>query len=166
MHGLPHLMILMGVAGCGKSSVGEALASAIDATYIDGDDLHPQSSIDKMSAGHPLTDDDRWPWLQSVGETLGKSSEPTIIGCSALKRSYRDKITAAATEPVTFIHLSGSRAVIETRMGAREGHFMPTALLDSQFSTLEAPTDDENAIAVNIDQPIKGIVSEIQKKLA
>ena len=162
----PRLMVLMGVAGCGKSSVGVALAPVIDAIYTDGDDLHPQTSIDKMSAGHPLTDEDRWPWLRTVGQTLGGAKGRAIIGCSALKRVYRDTITEAAGEPVTFIHLSGSRVVIEDRMGARQGHFMPTALLDSQFATLEPPSSDENAIAVDIDQPIEGIVSDIHKRLA
>ena len=156
----------MGVAGCGKSSVGAALAPAIDAIYTDGDDLHPQSSIDKMSAGQPLTDEDRWPWLQAVGQSLAESKGRAIIGCSALKRTYRDAITQAAGEPVTFVHLSGSRAVIESRMAARQGHFMPTALLDSQFATLEPSSPAENAIAVDIDQPIENIVSDIQEKLS
>lgn len=162
---IPRLMVLMGVAGCGKSSVGADLAPLINASYTDGDDLHPQANIDKMSAGHPLTDEDRWPWLHIVGQTLGESNNRTIIGCSSLKRAYRDAITQAANAPVTFIHLSGSRAVIESRLSSRQGHFMPTALLDSQFTTLEAPDSTENAIEVDIDQPIDDIVSEIRRKL-
>ncbi len=163
--GKPRLMVLMGVAGSGKSTVGAALEPLLGATYIDGDDLHPASNIAKMSAGEPLTDDDRWPWLDAVGETLGRSEGRTIIGCSALKRVYRERITQAAGEPITFIHLSGSREVIAARMGSREGHFMPTSLLDSQFATLEIPGADENAISVDIDQPVDALATEIKAKL-
>ncbi len=159
------LMVLMGVAGSGKSTVGAALEGPLGATYIDGDDLHPQSNIDKMSAGEPLTDDDRWPWLDAVGQTLGRANGRAIIGCSALKRVYRERITRATGEPVTFIHLSGSREVIADRMGNREGHFMPTSLLDSQFATLEIPGPDENAISVDIDQPVDSLVRDITAKL-
>lgn len=154
------LMVLMGVAGSGKSSVGIALAQKINATYIDGDDLHPASSIEKMSRGEALTDDDRWPWLAEVGRTLASTEGPTIIGCSALKRTYRKAITAAANAPVLFIHLSGSRQVIEARMSSRPGHFMPVSLLDSQFATLEPLGNDENALVVDIDQPLEGVVEE------
>ena len=155
-------LVLMGVAGCGKSSVGAALSAATGLPYRDGDDLHPASNISKMSAGHPLTDDDRWPWLDLVGQAL--RSGQMIIGCSALRRVYRERITAAA--PVCFVHLQGSRAVIEARMRARQGHFMPPALLDSQFATLEPPGPDENAVVVGIDQPLRGIVAEIMQALA
>lgn len=154
----------MGVAGCGKSSVGIALAPVLGAHYIDGDDLHPAENIAKMSKGDPLTDADRGPWLDKVGEALrGKGRR--IIGCSALKRRYRDRITAAAQEPVTFVHLAGSRAVIEARMLARRGHFMPPALLDSQFAALEPPGADENAIVVDIDQPFDQVIDAILVQL-
>lgn len=154
-------MVLMGVAGCGKSSVGAALAQEMGASYIDGDDLHPASNVEKMTNGTPLTDDDRWPWLALVGESLGAAARPTIIGCSALKRSYRDAITAAAKTPVQFIHLAGSRQVIESRMSARPSHFMPVSLLDSQFSTLEPLAHDEIGIEVDIDKPFDAVVAEI-----
>ncbi len=153
-------VIIMGVAGCGKSSVGAAMAEALGAVYSDGDDLHPQSNIDKMSAGTPLNDDDRAPWLDLVGEALRDASGPVLVGCSALKRRYRDRIRAAAGAPVTFLHLSGSRAVIEARMSAREGHFMPVALLDSQFATLEPLQDDELSVIVDIDQTFEAVVAE------
>ncbi len=155
------LMVLMGVAGCGKSSVGAALAQTIEATYIDGDDLHPASSVEKMSRGEALTDDDRWPWLAEVGRTLGSATSPTIIGCSALKRRYREAITVAASAPVLFIHLSGTRQVIEARMSARPGHFMPVSLLDSQFATLEPLAKDENALVVDIDRSLAEVVAKI-----
>ena len=156
--------VLMGVAGCGKSSVGAALALAIGAVYRDGDDLHPPANIAKMSRGEALSDADRWPWLAAVGKALNDPG--VIVGCSALKRVYRQRIMENAGGPVCFIHLAGSRALIGERMAARSGHFMPTALLDSQFATLEAPGSDEPAISVDIDQPMAALVAEIVAKLA
>lgn len=153
--------VIMGVSGCGKSSVGAALGEKLGVPYVDGDDLHPVSNIEKMSKGLPLNDDDRWPWLAKVGETLAASKGCAIIGCSALKRIYRDKIREAVAEPVLFIHLAGSREVIGARMGKREGHFMPGSLLDSQFATLEPPQGDELALTVYIDQSLEGIISTI-----
>ena len=154
----------MGVAGCGKSSVGAALSDAMGIPYRDGDDLHPAENIAKMSRGEALNDTDRWPWLALVGQAL--QAGPMIIGCSALRRIYRERITQTAGRPVCFVHLSGSRAVIEARMRARQGHFMPPALLDSQFATLEPPGTDENAVVVDIDQPLASIVAAIQTALA
>ena len=153
-------VIVMGVAGCGKSSVGEAVAKTLGAVYADGDDLHPPSNIAKMSAGTPLNDDDRAPWLDQVGARLKEASGPILVGCSALKKTYRDRIRLAADAPVTFLHLAGSRAVIEARMSAREGHFMPVALLDSQFATLEPLQDDELSVIVDIDQTFEAVVAE------
>ena len=157
-------LVLMGVAGCGKSSVGAALSARIGLPYRDGDDLHPVANVAKMSRGEPLTDDDRWPWLALVGQAL--AAGPLIIGCSALKRRYRQAITATAGHPVTYIHLSGSRTVIEARMQARKGHFMPTSLLDSQFAALEPPGADENAVTVDIDHPLAAIVDAIVTAMA
>ena len=156
-------LVLMGVAGCGKSSVGAALSARIGLPYRDGDDQHPAENVAKMRRGEPLTDDDRWPWLALVGHALAPG--PMIIGCSALKRRYREAITRTAGHPVTFIHLSGSRGVIEARMQARKGHFMPLSLLDSQFAALEPPAPDENAFAVDIDQDLSAIVDAIVAKL-
>lgn len=162
---LPKRMVLMGVAGCGKSTVGAALAEAIGADYLDGDDLHPPANIDKMSKGIPLSDDDRWPWLTRVGEALASRNRRTIIGCSALKRAYRDHIRQIVEGPVAFVHLVGSVEVIEERMKARKGHFMPPALLASQFAALEPPGLDENAISVDIDQPLDVVVDGIVTQL-
>ena len=156
-------LVMMGVAGCGKSAVGAALALELGVPYSDGDDLHPAANIAKMSGGQALTDADRWPWLALVGQALAHG--PMIIGCSALRRSYRTLITQTAAAPVVFVHLQGSRAVIEARMCARQGHFMPPALLDSQFATLEPPGLDENAITVQIDQPLARVVADIIAKL-
>ncbi|MES2433505.1 MAG: gluconokinase [Pseudomonadota bacterium] len=155
-------IILMGVAGCGKSSVGVALGAALSLPYRDGDDLHPSANIAKMSRGEALTDADRWPWLALVGQAL---RGPGIMGCSALKRVYRELIDTQAGGGVVFVHLSGARAVIEGRMRARAGHFMPTSLLDSQFATLEVPRLDERAVVVDIDQPLADVVAEIVLKL-
>ncbi|TIO50260.1 MAG: gluconokinase [Mesorhizobium sp.] len=154
----------MGVTGSGKTTVGEALARAIHATYVDGDKLHPEANIAKMSAGIPLDDADRWPWLAKVGETLRQTSMPIIVACSALKRAYRDFITEQARAPILFIYLDGSRELISRRMSERTGHFMPTSLLDSQFATLEVPGKDENAIAVAIDAPLEKIVADITSR--
>ncbi|WP_198144878.1 gluconokinase [Pseudorhodobacter aquimaris] len=154
--------VLMGVAGCGKSSVGVALARAIGTRYLDGDDLHPAANIAKMARGEALTDADRWPWLAKVGAAL---ADPGILGCSALRKSYRNRIAEHAGGPVCFIYLKGSRDLIAARMAARSGHFMPATLLQSQFATLEPPTAEEPAITVDIDQPVPRIVAEITQKL-
>ncbi len=157
--------VVMGVAGCGKSTVGAALAERLGADYLDGDDLHPPGNIAKMSSGQPLEDADRAPWLNRVGQALRDHSGVVLIGCSALKRAYRDRIRAAAGEPVAFLHLAGARAVIEARMSARSGHFMPVALLDSQFAALEPLQKDEAGIAVDIDQPFDRVVAELADRL-
>jgi gluconokinase len=158
-------MVVMGVAGSGKTTIGEALARAIGAAYVDGDQLHPQANIARMSVGIPLSDEDRWPWLAKVGETLRPGSPTIIVGCSALKRTYRDFITESAAAPVLFIYLNGSRELISRRMRERTGHFMPASLLDSQFATLEAPGPDENAITVTIDAPLDEIVKSIAGRI-
>ena len=157
--------VVMGVAGCGKSTVGAALARRIGAAYLDGDDLHPPGNIAKMSSGQPLSDADRAPWLDLVGQALRDHDGACVIGCSALKRAYRDRIRDAAGVPVGFLHLAGSRQVIESRMNARSGHFMPLALLDSQFATLEPLQADEAGVAVDIDQPLGDIVAELLARL-
>jgi gluconokinase len=155
----------MGVAGCGKSAVGAALAARIGAAYLDGDDLHPPANIAKMTRGEPLTDDDRWPWLTLIGQRLAMPDGILILGCSALKRRYRDHIREEAGAPVTFVHLFGSKDLITERMAARAGHFMPTSLIDSQFAALEPPAADENAITVDIDNSLEAIVAAIAAKL-
>ncbi len=160
----PLRVVLMGVAGSGKTSAGRALAALIGARYLDGDDLHPPANIAKMSAGVALTDADRAPWLAQVGDLLAAPGR-RIVGCSALRRAYRDIIRAHAGAPVTFVHLSGSRALIAARMGQRRGHFMPESLLDSQFLTLEPPGPDEGAITVDIELPLHDLVAEIAARL-
>jgi gluconokinase len=158
-------LVLMGVAGCGKTTVGQALSAATGIRFLDGDDLHPEENVAKMSHGLPLTDHDRWPWLARIGQTLAAEA-PLIIGCSALKRRYRDYIWAKAQAPVLLIHLAGPRDLIAQRMIDRKGHFMPLSLLDSQFAALEPPAADEDSLTVSIDQPLPGIVADIRAALA
>lgn len=155
------MLVLMGVSGCGKSSVGAALAARLGCLYLDGDDLHPPGNIEKMANGIPLDDEDRWPWLDAVAQSLALADRTVVIGCSALKRTYRDRIRQGAGSPVFFVHLSGSRAVIAERVSNRPGHFMPAALLDSQFAALESPQQDERSVTVDIDQPLDELVSVI-----
>jgi gluconokinase len=155
----------MGVSGCGKSTVASGLAKQLGGRFTDGDDLHSAANIAKMAAGLPLNDDDRFPWLDRVGDTLSNGTGPQIIACSALKRIYRDRIRAAAGGPVTFVCLQGPRDLLLKRMQAREGHFMPVALLDSQLATLELPDAAENAVIVSIDQPPDEIVSDAIRAL-
>lgn len=153
----------MGVSGCGKSSVGEALSARLGIPYVDGDDLHTPDAVAKMRDGVPLTDADRWPWLDRVAGVL-QDKAPVIIGCSALKRAYRDRIRAGAGGPVTFVHLAGSRELIASRMGARTGHYMPTSLLDSQFAALEPPGPEE-AITVDIALELPDLVNAVLDRL-
>ncbi|MFF1276854.1 gluconokinase [Streptomyces marokkonensis] len=146
----PHVVVIMGVAGTGKTTIGPLLAARLDVPYAEGDDFHPPANIEKMTAGTPLTDDDRRPWLDAIGEWAhGRAGHGGVVSCSALKRSYRDRLRAAAPG-VVFVHLTGDRALVEDRMSHRQGHFMPTALLDSQFATLQPLEPDEAGVAVDV----------------
>jgi gluconokinase len=151
-------VIVMGVASCGKTSVGAALAAMLGAAFIEGDRLHPPSNIQKMSAGIPLTDEDRWPWLSQVGMAL-RGGEGVVASCSALKRAYREHIERAARRPVSFVFLDGGRELLARRIAAREDHFMPASLLDSQLATLEAPSADERARRFDVALPVDAIVT-------
>lgn len=132
----------MGVSGSGKSTLANALASALDCAVVDGDDLHLPASVEKMRAGVALDDADRWPWLDRIGQTLTHSTGACVLACSALRRSYRDRIRAAAPG-VRFLFLAGDAQLIRQRMHARADHYMPPALLESQLHTLECPGSDE-----------------------
>lgn len=159
-----HHVVVMGVAGCGKSTVGAALAERLGAEFLDGDSLHPQSNIDKMAAGTPLNDDDRSPWLAEIGRRFTASDSPLVIACSALKRAYRD-IIRAGDSSVVFVHLHGTRDVLHQRMNSRPGHFMPASLLDSQLATLEPLQDDEAGMVVSIETSVEDIVEAVSAKL-
>ncbi|WP_369213649.1 gluconokinase [Streptomyces flavofungini] len=146
----PHVVVIMGVAGTGKTTIGPLLADRLGVLYAEGDDFHPPANIEKMSSGTPLTDDDRWPWLDAIGAWAdGRAGKGGVVSSSALKRSYRDRLRAAAPGAV-FVHLTGDRALIEDRMSHRQGHFMPTALLDSQFATLQPLGADEAGVSVDV----------------
>lgn len=155
-------IVVMGVSGCGKSTVGQQLAAALDARFVDGDDLHPPANKSKMAAGIPLNDSDRWPWLDLVGAELAKGD--TIVACSALKVAYRDRISAAA-QGTFFVHLAGSRELLEQRMRSRTNHFMPASLLDSQLATLEQLGADENGAVFDIATPPTQLVEQIAARL-
>ncbi|MFF3847590.1 gluconokinase [Streptomyces sp. NPDC002328] len=158
----PHVVVVMGVAGTGKTTIGPLLAARLGAPYAEGDDFHPPANIAKMSAGTPLDDDDRWPWLDAIGVWAhGRAGLGGVVSCSALKRSYRDRLRAAAPD-VVFVHLAGDRTLIEDRMSHRQGHFMPTALLDSQFATLQPLDADEAGVAVDVS----GTPEEITERAA
>lgn len=157
----PIHLVVMGVSGCGKSSVGAALSSRLAIPYADGDDLHPAENVDRMRQGKPLTDQDRWPWLDHCGRALADAQDGLILGCSALRRVYRDRLRSASGMPdLFFIHLTGSHALLHKRMSARQGHYMPASLLQSQLDTLEPPGPDENAVAIDIDQSIQTIIRQ------
>jgi carbohydrate kinase (thermoresistant glucokinase family) len=152
-------VVVMGVASCGKTTIGEGLAKELNAVFVEGDRLHGEANVAKMSAGTPLTDDDRWPWLARVGEAL-QGPGGKIASCSALKKNYRLAIAAAAKRPVLFVHLHGDPDVLRNRIEQRQGHFMPASLLDSQLATLEIPDRSEHAVTIDINQKPAAIVSE------
>ena len=160
-------IVVMGVSGVGKSTVGALLARRLGVPFTDGDDLHPSANVEKMESGVPLDDDDRRPWLERVGATLAEATTDgtgLVVACSALKRAYRDMIRARAPQ-VRFVHLEGTREVLAARTEERTGHFMPTSLLDSQLATLEALGPDEPGIVVDIDRPVGEIVSDAVSRL-
>ncbi|MGX1586229.1 gluconokinase [Microbacterium sp. NPDC055502] len=152
-------IVVMGPSGSGKSTVGRALAEALDARFVDGDDLHPLTSVDKMAAGVPLDDEDRLPWLRVVGETL-RAHDRIVIACSALRRRYREAIRAGAAEAF-FAELVVDPAVLAARMRAREDHFMPASLLDSQLAALEPLEGDERGVRVEATRNPAGEVDAI-----
>ncbi|MFD0704463.1 gluconokinase [Alloscardovia venturai] len=155
-------IVVMGVAGCGKSTAATAIRDQLNYTMAEGDDFHPQANIDKMSAGIPLTDDDRWPWLSAINEwmvsqeALGKN---TVVSSSALKRSYREVLNRGVD--VYFLHLDGEQRLIQERLSARQGHFMPPALLPSQFAILEPLSSDENGEAISIEGSIDDVIARV-----
>jgi carbohydrate kinase (thermoresistant glucokinase family) len=162
------ILVVMGVAGSGKTTIARTLAERLGWRFQEGDALHPPANVAKMSAGTPLTDDDRWPWLHAIAaviDTWRAEGASGIVTCSALKRAYRD-ILIGQREDVRLVHLAGEKAVIAARMAARKGHFMPTALLDSQFATLEPPGTDENPIVVDIGPEPETIVQALEAKFS
>ncbi len=148
----PLAISVMGVSGSGKSTLAEALANAIGSPFLEGDEFHSPEAVRKMGAGTPLTDEDRWPWLDRLGAALGSAAASegiAVASCSALKRVYRDRLRRSIAVPVHFVFLDPGRDELERRMSARAGHFMPTTLLTSQLATLERPEPDERALRLD-----------------
>ena len=163
----PCALIVMGVSGSGKSTIAARLAERLIWTYEDGDRFHPASNVAKMSAGLPLTDEDRWPWLQAIADEIDrvcKTGERTVIACSALKRAYREVLVHRRND-VRIIYLNGTQELIANRLAERKGHFMPPGLLASQFKTLEPPDKRENPVTVSIDASVDTIVDDIIRQL-
>lgn len=164
---VPCALVVMGVSGSGKSTIADKLAERTGWKFEDGDRFHPPSNVVKMSAGHPLTDEDRWPWLQAIAAEIDRAcgaGEHAVIACSALKRVYRDILVHGRSD-VRIIYLEGSQQLIAERLARRKHHFMPPDLLDSQFKTLEAPEASENAVTVSIDAAVEAIVDDIVRQL-
>jgi len=159
------LYVVMGTTACGKSTIGELLAREKSAIFLEGDEYHSPENKHKMASGTPLTDEDRWPWLAELASQMHQESGCVVVSCSALKKSYRQYITHNASEPVLFIYLHGSKALLRSRLDARTDHFMNKGLLDSQLATLEVPDDTEFSVQIDIDQSIEKIVSCIQASL-
>lgn len=157
----------MGVAGAGKSVIGEALAAALDIDFVEGDEYHPAENKERMARGIALTDDDRRGWLHSLASRIGAAHHAgrgVVVACSALKRAYRD-ILRTPTNELQFIFLTGPRALIAERLANRRGHFMPTSLLESQFATLEEPSPDEEAWVCDVRQPPEEIVAGLVNRI-
>ena len=159
------LVVVMGISGVGKSAIGHELADRFSVDYADGDDFHSEANIAKMSAGTPLTDEDRWPWLADIGGWLHEhDASGGVISCSALNRAYRDVLVHGRSD-VRIVFLNGTQELIAGRLAARKGHFMPPGLLTSQFKTLEPPQPTERPITVSIDAPVEAIVDAIIRQL-
>ncbi len=159
------IIVIWGVSGCGKSTIAQLLAASLDCEFFDADDYHPEENREKMRAGIPLTDEDRWPWLEKLADILitqQQQEKSAILACSALRQIYRDKLSSGQ-ENVAFVHLSGSFELISKRLSRREHEFMNSSLLHSQFDTLE-PTSE--GITISIDQTAESTCEEIRQKLA
>lgn len=162
------LIIVGGSAGSGKSTVGYNLANYLECPFIDGDDLHPAANIEKMAHGIPLTDDDRWGWLEAVGRqgsAAAKQSGTAVVACSALSKAHRDKIRASSSVPVRIVMLNISRPELERRIRSRKNHFMKADMLDSQLATLQVPDHTENAIVVDEHVSLQDIEAMVKQRI-
>ena len=163
----PCALVVMGVSGSGKSTIADRLAARLDWRFEDGDRFHPPANVAKMSAGQPLADEDRWPWLQAIADEIDRLSaagQRAVVACSALKRAYRD-ILVHGRDDIRIVFLNGTQDLIADRLATRKGHFMPPGLLASQFRTLQPPQPDERPITVSIDAPVEAIVDDIVSQL-
>jgi gluconokinase len=163
---LPHIVV-MGVTGCGKTTITNLLADRLGWVTAEADHFHPQANLDKMAAGHPLTDEDRWPWLRRIRDWVTEmdlAGQPTVVSCSALRRAHRDVLREASGR-VVFVHLSGSKEVIHDRLVRRSGHFMPPELLNSQLATLEGLGTDEEGVTLDVEAMPSELVTEAIERL-
>ena len=163
----PMRLVLMGVSGCGKSTVGEGLAAHLGWRFVEGDSLHPHENVAKMAAGQPLNDDDRAGWLATLADLLAhaaRTGQGLVVSCSALKRAYRDRLREGDAQAL-FVHLDGSRDLIAARIAARTHMYMPASLLESQFAALQAPASDEQALSLSVQQPPAELIQRIEQHL-
>jgi gluconokinase len=164
------IIIVMGVSSSGKTTVGQSIARRLHVPFLDGDDYHPAANVEKMRAGTPLTDEDRWPWLESFAKALHDAANrknATVGACSALKRAYRDHLIEKAGEPILFVYLEGDRQTIAERMSKRSHAYMPVSLLDSQFAALEAPNpEEENALVLPVTHSVEKLTQAVTKELS
>ena len=161
-------IIVMGVSGSGKSTIGALLAEALGWPFADADGFHPAANVAKMASGQPLTDEDRWPWLDAIAAHIRaarKAGQPVVVACSALRRAYRDRLRAGHGD-VVFLHLAGAPALIAGRQAARQGHFMPPSLMASQFATLEDPAEEADAVTVSVQASPAQVVEAALTQLA
>jgi gluconokinase len=164
----PRVLVVMGVSGSGKTTVGAMLAGRLGWEFVDGDDFHPAANVAKMHAGHPLTDEDRWPWLDSIArwiDAVRGTDGRGVVACSALRRAYRDRLVAGRPD-VALVFLEGDETLIATRQAARHGHYMPASLVTSQFATLEPPGEGERVIEVSVEPPATDVVAAVVARVA
>lgn len=163
----PRVLVIMGVSGSGKTTVGAMLAGRLGWEFVDGDDFHPTANVAKMQSGHPLTDDDRWPWLDGIArwiDAVRVTEGHGVVACSALRRAYRDRL-AGGRPDVAVVFLHGDETLIAARQGARHGHYMPASLVASQFATLEPPGDGERVIEASAEPPAAEVVLAVAAKI-
>jgi carbohydrate kinase (thermoresistant glucokinase family) len=164
----PAAIIVMGVSGSGKSTIGALLAEALGWPFADADGFHPAANVAKMAAGQPLTDEDRWPWLDAIATHIDAArgtGQPVVVACSALRRAYRERLRAGHGDLI-FLHLAGAPEVIAERQAARQGHFMPPSLMASQFATLEDPAEEVDAVTVSVSASLHEVVATALEQLA
>ncbi|WP_196258738.1 gluconokinase [Pelagibacterium limicola] len=163
------LIVVMGVSGSGKTTIGEKLAEALGLPFLDADNFHPRANVEKMRGGRSLTDEDRWPWLEIVADAMRNTADTrgrVVCACSALRRDYRDFLVKKAGESIAFILLHGDKDVIAKRQANRPGHFMPAALLDSQFATLQLLGEDENGFMLDVANTVEELVTQAAERLS
>lgn len=157
MTALPSLIIVMGVCGCGKSTLGRALAKRLNYNFLEGDEMHPPENVAWMKQGRPLTDEMRAPWLDTLGARLAEAENPMIASCSSLRRNYRDRLRTSVGIPLVFVHLRLDSGILDERLASRGGHFMPPSLVASQLATLEPLEADESGIMIEGDLPLDNL---------